>query len=142
MKLKLKFDELFKYTNLIFLKVFVKDKSTFFLIDTGCSFSTINKDYVEKVLNVDIQEVSTDNITSFDKTYKINSDIKITDISFVKNKMILDVDFKVANLNELLNDFHNSLGIKLSGILGSDFLDKNNIIINYKDKTIEYENNN
>ena len=142
MKLKLKFDELFKYTNLIFLKAIIKNKSTFFLIDTGCSFSTINENYVRNVLNLDIQEDETNDITSFNKIYKINSTITVTDISFVKNKMILDVDFKIADLTELLDDFYHSLGLKISGILGGDFLDKNNIVINYKDKIIEYENNN
>lgn len=141
MKLKLKFDELFKYTNLIFLKATIQDKHTFFLIDTGCSFSTINEDYVKNVLNLDIQEGETNDITSFNKVYKINSIITLTDVSFVKHKMVLDVDFKIADLSELLNDFYNSLGLKLSGILGGDFLDKNNIVINYKDKIIEYENN-
>jgi hypothetical protein len=141
MKLKLKFDELFKYTNLIFLKATIQDKHTFFLIDTGCSFSTINEDYVKNVLNLDIQEDETNDITSFNKVYKINSTITLTDVSFVKYKMVLDVDFKIADLSELLNDFYNSLGLKLSGILGGDFLDKNNIVINYKDKIIEYENN-
>jgi len=141
MKLKLKFDELFKYTNLIFLKALIQDKHTFFLVDTGCSFSTINEDYVKNVLNLDIQEDKTNDITSFNKVYKINSTITLTDVSFVKHKMVLDVDFKIADLSELLNDFYNSLGLKLSGILGGDFLDKNNIVINYKDKIIEYENN-
>jgi hypothetical protein len=141
MKLKLKFDELFKYTNLIFLKATIQDKHTFFLVDTGCSFSTINEDYVKNVLNLDIQEDETNDITSFNKVYKINSIITLTDVSFVKRRMVLDVDFKIADLSELLNDFYNSLGLKLSGILGGDFLDKNNIVINYKDKIIEYENN-
>lgn len=142
MKIKIKFNELFKYTNLVFLNAYIKDRLTYFLIDTGCSFSTINEDYVKNVLNFDIQKDEINDITSFNKVYKINSTIKIEEMSFVKNKMILDVDFKIADLAELLNDFRNSLGLNISGILGGDFLDKNNIIINYKDKTIEYENNN
>lgn len=100
-----------------------------FIVDTGANDSIINKD-----CNI---------ITS---THNINNDVIGIDgnaktcitviINFNYKNTVFETMFNVVDLNDLFGRIKEYYGVTVHGILGTNFLDKYNYVIDFKDYKI------
>ena len=141
MKIQFDFSERIEKYGMIFISIFINDKQAVMLLDTGCIGNIIDYSFLKKN-NIDVPKLKRNLISGLNYERKIRSSfIELKDVN-IENIFNSDIKFLTIDFSKTAKSFEKDYGIEMSGILGNDFLSKNNIIINYKNKTIEYENNN
>lgn len=107
------------------IKLNIDDKDGYFIVDTGCNQSLINNtvDVTNKVI-----------VNTYD-TYGIGG--KVTNHSYMFDVKLKDktasCEFAVADLNVSFDSYVPEIGIKPTGLLGSDFLCKFGCQLDFKD---------
>lgn len=141
MKVQFDFKERIKKYGLILMSIYIKDKQAVMLVDTGSIGNVIDINFV-KDLDIDLPTPIKSKMSGFNSCNEFEySELIINDV-LIENVFKTNIDFKVLNLEHTIKTFSDDYGIKFTGILGSDFLNKNKIIIDYKNKKIIYESNN
>lgn len=111
----------------------LNNKSCYLMIDTGASISILDinqkKDYNFKVLKNSNFVLGVGGKSNYYNLENINLKLDTT---------FYNVDFKGNDMNVLVNTIENNTGIKIVGILGSDFFKQNEIIIDYSTNTLKY----
>lgn len=115
------------------IKINIEGENRYFLIDTGANMSVLdkyfyllNKDKLNIVNEVEIN-YSGINGTKTEKSYIISStfDDKI-------------ITFSTSDISSTINTINNKCGIKITGIIGSDFMTNYNAIIDYENRIIKF----
>ena len=105
----------------------INGKNAFFLIDTGASNSLIDIDSA-KEYNFICENLHKKTITSVGSS--IIKIYKTENIKAYYNEIVFDIEFKAMDLTHLKNN------MSVLGVIGADWLNKNNIIIDYKRKIL------
>ena len=129
------FEESFKVLPLPVVTFRNNGKELNFLVDSGATDSVISKCYMGDLnytnkqgkgsvfgMEGNAQEVS-----------YINTELEYKDHKFVNT-------FQVVDLSNSFNMIEKEYGVKLHGVLGSDFLNNNECITNYINKIVKYGN--
>jgi hypothetical protein len=119
----------------VFLKVKLNGKSALFILDTGASGSVIDLNfYTQKLLlkpKSIKQEVHGLNSIQYEMKFGAVKETQIGKLN-VKN-----AKFSCLDLNHINNAYSSKgLKIKIHGILGSDILNKHQLLIDYKHSLI------
>lgn len=101
-----------------------------FIIDTGANDSIIN----ESCENILVTPHKTKNIVQ--GIIGDNKKCHTVTIEFSYKNMTFETLFNVVDLKELFNTIKEDYGITIHGILGTNFLDKYNYVIDFKDYII------
>ena len=101
-----------------------------FIIDTGANDSIIN----ESCEDILVTPHDTKNIVQ--GIIGENKKCHTVTIEFTYKNMTFDSIFNVVNLKELFNTIKEDYGVTIHGILGTNFLDKYNYVIDFKDYII------
>lgn len=111
----------------------LNNKSCYLMIDTGASISILDinqkKDYNFKVLKNSNFVLGVGGKSNY---YNLENVILKLDTTFY------NTDFKGNDMSVLVNTIKLNTGIKIVGILGSDFFKQNEVIIDYSTNTIKY----
>lgn len=101
-----------------------------FIIDTGANDSIINSACEDIMVSPHTVKNTVQGI--------LGNDTKCSTvlIEFKYKDMIFETMFNVVDVSELFNSIKNDYGITVHGILGTNFLDKYNYIIDFKDYII------
>lgn len=138
-KIKIGFKEIIENTGLIFLELFISDKSAIMIVDSGCINNVIDLSFVKNELNINLIDFNKSKVSVFNEDKEIEkANISITKVD-IEKLFKTDIDFTVIDMNNTTNTFLDDYGIKVVGILGNDFLRKNKLKINYKQNYLEYE---
>ena len=133
MKVQFDFKERIKKYGLILMSIYIKDKQAVMLVDTGSIGNVIDINFV-KDLDIDLPTPIKSKMSGFNSCNEFEySELIINDV-LIENVFKTNIDFKVLDLEHTIKTFNDDYGIKFTGILGSDFLNKNKIIIDYKNK--------
>lgn len=120
------FDEDYYKSNALILKCNQDGNPINFIIDTGSSVSAIDRCVIDKFYNIEKDDTTTvigvDGVTEKVKLYEIRFKFKETDYYHT---------FVAKNLKKAFKPIEEKTGLVIHGILGTDFLEKNNFIINY-----------
>lgn len=101
-----------------------------FIIDTGANDSIINESCEDILVTPNKTKNTVQGITGDEQKCHTVS------IEFTYKNTTFDTIFNVVNLKELFDSIKESYGVTVHGILGTNFLDKYNYVIDFKDYII------
>lgn len=101
-----------------------------FIVDTGANDSIIN----ESCENIIVTPQKTKNVVQ--GIIGDNKKCHTVTIEFSYKNVTFETMFNVVNLKELFDTIKKDYGVTIHGILGTNFLDKYNYIIDFKDYII------
>ncbi len=102
-----------------------------FIIDTGCTTSCINESIV-KSLNIETKNIGNTHYGIDGNKVALNT----CTIDFKLKNKNYSFDFNTANMDKVFTYIKESEGVQIHGLLGSDFLDKYNYVVDYKDYSL------
>jgi hypothetical protein len=117
------------YNKLLFVSLNVNGKPGYFLVDSGANISALDinqKDDYHFSHNDNDSPVT--GISGKWTTYEATS------VTVDYQGAVLDINFTINDLNHVREAL--SKHVNLLGVIGGDFLSLNELIINYKDKTM------
>ena len=141
-KVRIGFKDIIDQTGLIFLEVFINNKSAIMIVDTGCIGNIIDIGFIKDDLGINLVDFTKSKVSIFNEDKEIEkANITIANVNIEKQFKAV-IDFTVIDMSNTTNTFLNDYGVKVIGILGNNFLRTNKLKINYKQNYIEYEDNN
>lgn len=109
------------------------------MVDTGCNTSYIDESIVDLLLakktNKTLGGIVFGDGASEDETPIYDIQMALGDIKFTE-------EFAAINLASTVKEFKDAFGIRIRGMLGSDFLAKYGFILDFKNKNIRMINGN
>ena len=140
-KIKIGFKDIIDQTGLIFLEVFIADKSAIMIVDTGCINNIIDIGFIKNDLGINLVDFTKSKVSIFNEDKEIEkANVTIANVSIEKQFKTV-IDFTVIDMSNTTKTFLDDYGIEVIGILGNNFLKTNKLKINYKNNYIEYEDN-
>ncbi len=119
--------------NMLFITLYVNDKKGLFLVDTGAGISLIDYNQAKRY---DFNIGAKSNRGSVTGVGGSNTLFTISDIDVMYNEFKTK-DFRFYGSDfSMINDVFGRNGIRILGILGSDFLSANAATINYNTKKL------
>jgi Aspartyl protease len=118
------------HNNLYFIKIKLNDKNANLLVDTGAAASLLDINQAEEY-NFEAQE--TEHL--FAGVGGTSNRYRVYKYKFHHDSTTLNVYPHGADLKFIVESFSKT-GMSITGVLGSDFLRKNNAIIDYRTKTL------
>lgn len=113
----------------------INDIDCYFIIDSGASLSVLNEAEKNRFgfssFDSDMEAAGYGGSAVFKEV--VGVDIEIGGIKFMTS-------FKSQNLTPIVDIIYKTQGIRISGIIGSDIMHKNNFVINYSEKSISLVN--
>ena len=133
----IKFEE--TQTSIPFIKVKHNNISFNLVIDTGCTTSCIDKEVLDLLVH-NVTNQATDGIiyadgSSDDKVQIVEISITIGDQEYVEQ-------FNAVNFRAMSQQVKDTFGITIRGLLGSEFLYKHSLILDFDKHLIRYTNGN
>ena len=133
----IKFEE--TQTSIPFIKVKHNNISFNLVIDTGCTTSCIDKEVLDLLVH-NVTNQATDGIiyadgSSDDKVQIVEIPITIGDQEYVEQ-------FNAVNFRAMSQQVKDTFGITIRGLLGSEFLYKHSLILDFDKHLIRYTNGN
>lgn len=121
-----------KVSNIPVIYIEIEGKSTKFIIDSGASFTTLDKEFADQInLNYFYNGNSIVGIGGNTNSY-ISNGVKVEVLNSSSR-----ISMRISDLSSVVNSIYNNTGTRISGILGGDFLSSNGCIINYKTSKLE-----
>ena len=126
-------------TSIPFIKVKHNNISFNLVIDTGCTTSCIDKEVLDLLVH-NVTNQATDGIiyadgSSDDKVQIVEIPITIGDQEYVEQ-------FNAVNFRAMSQQVKDTFGITIRGLLGSEFLYKHSLILDFDKHLIRYTNGN
>lgn len=118
------------YIGLPVLKLISNNKSYYFIIDTGSDSSHLNSSSDLENEQLDIQDGVVVGMTGEEVA------CKFCKAKFTINGIEMSQIFRTTNLDDAFACIEEERGLKISGILGTDFLINHNYCIDFKDYII------
>ena len=117
--------------NIPIITIKLNGKKTNLIIDTGSEISIINKKYFEKNNNFNITDSTTISINTLNgeqlnKVYILNGVINDS----------INIKLYTMDISDIIDDMFIKQQVFIDGIIGVDFLYENNLIIDFKNKTL------
>ena len=133
----IKFEE--TQTSIPFIKVKHNNISFNLVIDTGCTTSCIDKEVLDLLVH-NVTNQATDGIiyadgSSDDKVQIVEIPITIGNQEYVEQ-------FNAVNFRAMSQQVKDTFGITIRGLLGSEFLYKHSLILDFDKHLIRYTNGN
>ena len=133
----IKFEE--TQTSIPFIKVKHNNISFNLVIDTGCTTSCIDKEVLDLLVH-NVTNQATDGIiyadgSSDDKVQIVEIPITIGDQEYVEQ-------FNAVNFRAMSQQVKDTFGVTIRGLLGSEFLYKHSLILDFDKHLIRYTNGN
>ena len=133
----IKFEE--TQTSIPFIKVKHNNISFNLVIDTGCTTSCIDKEVLDLLVH-NVTNQATDGIiyadgSSDDKVQIVEIPITIGDQEYIEQ-------FNAVNFRAMSQQVKDTFGITIRGLLGSEFLYKHSLILDFDKHLIRYTNGN
>ena len=110
----------------------LNEKNVNFILDTGSDITVINKDYFIK--NSDHFEIVDSVFFNVNTINSLKQENTLIVQSFVNDS--ISVTFYVLDISKTVEDIFIKQQIKINGIIGNDFLYKNELILDFKNKTL------
>lgn len=107
------------------------DKDIVFLLDTGSDNNVINKGALDYVEHEMLEGGDTTTLSGVNGT----TEVEHCSIKFSCEDDTYKADFLVADLNEAFNTIKKGHCITIHGILGSNFLRKHNVVLDFNNLT-------
>lgn len=123
-------DGSFTFNKVPFITLIIKGKPEIFILDTGASISVLDKKYADDNGIYYSDDGSTMITFSGEETVQYKTDYNV---EFVISGIMYSQKFMVQDIGKL----RSLVGNKVRGVLGSDFLYFNKIIIDYGELTIK-----
>lgn len=128
------FELAIKRVGLPLILLFYKNDSLVFIVDTGSTFSHISTKIIDKY-KIDTQEIEGNCIGAGGEIKQ--STVCTIDLQKDDNLFKDSIFCCSASLDTALATASSVYGVVIDGLIGNDFLDKNNIIIDYNNYTIK-----
>lgn len=133
----IKFEE--TSTSIPFIKVKHNNISFNLVIDTGCTTSCVDKEILDLLVH-NVTNQATDGIIyanggNDDKVQIVEIPITIGDQNYVE-------EFNAINFRAMSQQVKDCFGITVRGLLGSEFLYKHSLILDFNKHLIRYTNGN
>ena len=133
----IKFEE--TQTSIPFIKVKHNNISFNLVIDTGCTTSCIDKEVLDLLVH-NVTNQATDGIiyadgSSDDKVQIVEIPITVGDQEYIEQ-------FNAVNFRAMSQQVKDTFGITIRGLLGSEFLYKHSLILDFDKHLIRYTNGN
>ena len=138
-KIRIGFKDIIDQIGLIFLEVFINNKSAIMIVDTGCINNIIDIGFIKNDLGINFIDFTKSKISIFNEEFE-KTNVTIANVDIEKQFKSI-IDFTVIDMSNTTKIFLDDYGIKVIGILGNNFLKTNKLKINYKNNYIEYEDN-
>ena len=133
----IKFEE--TQTSIPFIKVKHNNISFNLVIDTGCTTSCIDKEVLDLLIH-NVTDQATDGIIYADGS---NDDkVQIVEISITIGDQEYVEQFNAVNFRAMSQQVKDTFGITIRGLLGSEFLYKHSLILDFDKHLIRYTNGN
>lgn len=119
-----------QYINIPIVKKTIKGKRVLFILDSGANISIVDSAWYKK--NSDLfgySETISMRVTGISGAIQIKSNIVHAEIDDT------DVVFTTSNISPVINNLRRH-GYSIIGILGSDYLSDNNLVIDYRNKAV------
>lgn len=113
--------------DLLFVSAKINGISAIFLMDTGATLSVLDINQLgDYYLTSDVSQGDFSGIGGSNELYSLSSTtyISINDEKF-------RVDMSTSDISSVVSSLRSSIGLKILGILGSDFFSDNKVIIDY-----------
>ncbi len=125
-----------EHTNQPIVKATLNGETAYFLIDTGAEITCLHiydsKKYNFKYRPSDRKSVVSGLNASSRRHYiAYGFEMKLGEV-LMTNK------FRVLDVTNIINSIETDSGIKISGIIGSDMMQKHHFVINYETKEIQF----
>ena len=117
------------------IKVEVNGKTAYFLVDTGSDMTILHRDVANRYDFVPV-------LTSANQQKALGLSGKQQTIHRVKNVELINGNtpikalFKTFDLSGVVSSLRDRVGVKISGIIGSDVMKRYGFIIDYQQQTI------
>lgn len=103
-----------------------------FILDTGSTTTILDSRSIKK-LKLKYKDLNNDNNIIVDVNGKETKKITYHNMSMSYKKMLFNFDFIIKNCNYTFYTIKKNYGVTVHGILGSDFLDKYNYILDFNE---------
>ena len=126
-------------TNIPYITVKHNNIEFNFVVDSGCTISCIDENILDLLVHTDTGE------TSDGVIFANGSDTGTTNIirmSFNLRDKEFTEDFNAVDFYSMTKQVKDNFGITVRGLLGSEFLYKNKLILDFGDSIIKYRDNN
>ncbi|MFV0505427.1 MAG: hypothetical protein ACK5L5_01765 [Bacteroidales bacterium] len=141
---KVKFDKIDLSSSIsavhIVLASEINKETWYWIIDTGASNSTVNKDYKHLFSSVEAMQEQLVTASEHIEDGNLESAV-IKNISF-ETFVIKDLPVILVNISHVCNIFEKELDIKVCGLLGADFMLRHKIKIDFESLEMELEHDN
>lgn len=109
------------------------------IVDTGCTISCIDENILDFLRYTDNGETTEGvifaNGDSTDAT-------KLVDINLTLNNKLFTESFNIVDFYKMSKQVRDNFGITVRGLLGSEFLYKNKLILDFEESIIKHKDNN
>ena len=133
----IKFEE--TQTSIPFIKVKHNNISFNLVIDTGCTTSCIDKEVLDLLVH-NVTNQATDGIIYADGSS--DDKVQIVEISITIGNQEYVEQFNAVNFRAMSQQVKDTFGITIRGLLGSEFLYKHSLILDFDKHLIRYTNGN
>ena len=133
----IKFEE--TQTSIPFIKVKHNNISFNLVIDTGCTTSCIDKEVLDLLVH-NITDQATDGIIYADGSS--DDKVQIVEIPITVGNQEYVEQFNAVNFRAMSQQVKDTFGITIRGLLGSEFLYKHSLILDFDKHLIRYINGN
>jgi hypothetical protein len=110
-----------------------------FIVDSGCTISCIDENVLDLLVHTDTGELSDGVLFANGEGTKTN---KIIKLSFKLNDKEFTETFNALDFYSMTKQVKDNFGITVRGLLGSEFLYKNKLILDFDESIIKYRDNN
>ena len=133
----IKFEE--TQTSIPFIKVKHNNISFNLVIDTGCTTSCIDKEVLDLLVH-NVTNQATDGIIYADGSS--DDKVQIVEIPITVGNQEYVEQFNAVNFRAMSQQVKDTFGITIRGLLGSEFLYKHSLILDFDKHLIRYTNGN
>ena len=110
-----------------------------FIVDSGCTISCIDENVLDLLVHTNTGENSEGILFANGES---SDAIQLVKLSFVINNKEFTETFNAVDFHDMTKQVKDNFGIVVRGLLGSEFLYNNKLILDFDESTIKYKDNN
>lgn len=122
--------------NVPLVKGTLNGKLAYFIIDSGSSLSMLDEKQIEEYEFTIVVDVSNNQVAGIGGM--LSAPHTVSDAKVTIGGIEVVADFKAQDLQAMTRSIKTHAGFDVVGIVGSDWLANNNLVINYARKTISF----
>ena len=127
------FDPSYEESGLPVITLTNNDKEFNFLVDTGANLCVLNESHLGEIGHEPLEGTG----TMFGMEGNVQN-VTYVKVELARGKRVFKIPFQVVNIDNAFKRVELDYGITIHGVLGTQFLDKNKVKVNFIERSIAY----